>query len=121
VADILTTPDDFVRRYAHVSMTTATPPTVAVRVDLRLLPDPDDLATPAPVPGVVAAGLRGLRRLFDPWLDLPVDHVLVNLHGPDLSAALAALDEAWSLEGAAVRGTLQALDGAYTEAGWAGV
>lgn len=95
----LTTPQDFTRRYAAVSATTPRPPTVAVRIDLRLLPE-GDLRHPLvdPVRGVVVCGRRQLQTLLSPWRDLPVDHLIVNVRGSDPNGTLSAVREAWSLD-----------------------
>ena len=94
----LTTPEAFQRRYAHLATTTTGLPTVGVRLDVRLLPDPDAPVTPCePVRGVVTCSRPQLEEILAPWRDLPIDHLVLGLRGPDTLHTLQAVREAWQL------------------------
>ena len=73
-------PTTLLSSYDHVVSARGDGPTVAVRLDLHLVPaDEEPTTVLPPARGVVTCSLRQLRSVLDPLPDLPVDHLLLNL------------------------------------------
>ena len=45
--------------------------------------------------GVVVCGRRQLGRVVEPWRDLPVDHLILGIWGPQALRTVPAVREAW--------------------------
>lgn len=94
----LTTPEAFLRTFAHICATAALPRAVGVRLDVRLLSDSAAPLTPdPPVRGVVTCSRSQLDHVAAPWRDLPVDHLILGLRGSDPTPTVRAVREAWHL------------------------
>lgn len=67
---------------------------VAVRLDVRLVDGPESSA-PSFTRGRATCTRRQLAELFARWRELPIDHVMIGVRGPDPRRDLPAVLDCW--------------------------